>query len=171
MTNICSIIPLSYSITLLFTWAIKQIEKIIGTGDVYSDCFMYFQPRISFQPRVVLKREQGIFCVWGDMKQSPLDEMFFVCTDIYVQCAADAGGSFLQTNTESVPNYLLLFQKCYRKFQPRLTCFSTIFVEVFSLTEMFHIQKFLVNRYGKLKQKPYLSLALEKMCTINQTHL
>ena len=54
----------------------------------------------------------------------PIDELLFVYTDIYVQCAADAGGSFLQTNTESAPNYLLLFKICSRKFQPRLTCFS-----------------------------------------------
>ena len=40
----------------------------IDSGCLYRDCFMYFQPRISFQPRVVLNREQGIFGVWGDMK-------------------------------------------------------------------------------------------------------
>ena len=40
----------------------------IDSGCLYRDCFMYLQPRISFQPRVVLNREQGIFGVWGDMK-------------------------------------------------------------------------------------------------------
>ena len=43
------------------------------------------------------------------------------CTDIYVQCAADAGGSFLQINYTSGHNYLELIWPCLRKFQPRLT--------------------------------------------------
>ena len=68
---ICSVIHLSLLKTDLFTWAIKQFQNfqnLTDTGDVYWDCFMYFQPRISFQPTVVLNQEQGIFCVWGDKK-------------------------------------------------------------------------------------------------------
>ena len=68
VTNNCSVIHLSLSETDLFTWAIKQFQNLTDTGHVYWDCFMYFQPRISFQPRVVLNREQGIFGVWGDKK-------------------------------------------------------------------------------------------------------
>ena len=68
LTEICTVIQLSLSQTHLFTWAIKQFQNLTDTGDVYWDCFMYFQPRISFQPRVVLNREQGIFGVWGDKK-------------------------------------------------------------------------------------------------------
>ena len=48
------------SVTILF--------PVVDSGCLYRDCFMYLQPRISFQPRVVLNRESGIFGVWGDMK-------------------------------------------------------------------------------------------------------
>ena len=68
LTEICAVIHLSLLQTYLFTWAIKQFQNLTDTGDVYWDCFMYLQPRISFQPRVVLNREQGIFGVWGDKK-------------------------------------------------------------------------------------------------------
>ena len=49
---------------------LMKLARIIhlDSGCLYRDCFMYFQPRISFQPRVVLNRESGIFGMWGDMK-------------------------------------------------------------------------------------------------------
>ena len=97
----------------------------LDSGCLYRDCFMYFQPRISFQPRVVLNREQGIFGVWGDMKIVTAWWNVFCFHRYLCPVCCRPWWIFLHTNCRSGLKYLEIIWNCLTKFQPRLTVFST----------------------------------------------
>ena len=124
MWSIMVILIWFISILLLiiyWCWVFFTCKMYLDSGCLYRDCFMYLQPRISFQPRVVLNREQGIFGMWGDMKIVTA-WWIIICLHRYLcPVCSRRWWIFLQTNTESVPNYLKIFWTCLTKFQPRLT--------------------------------------------------
>ena len=103
------------------SWFGLWARFIIDSGCLYRDCFMYLQPRISFQPRVVLNREQGIFGMWGD-KKIVTTWWIIICFHRYLcPVCSRRWWMFLQINHKSFLIYLKIIWNCWRKFQPRLT--------------------------------------------------
>ena len=128
---------LVYTIFSIFMW------KLLTIYSQYNLCSHFLQVCVDHQMNV--STETDCFIVWGDMKI--VTTWLIVCClhRYYVQCTADAGGSFLQTNTEYCPNYLLLFQKCCRNFQPRLTYFFHNICS--SILYLFNWECFIFNNF------------------------
>ena len=122
------LIFVQYSPFIIGNWFVDMGDKIIIKFDRYKWCILRLFYVLSTENQLSTKscpkpRTRYLF-VCGVIRNSHrLMKCFFVCTDIYVQCASDAGGSFLQINYTSGHKYLQLFQTCLRKFQPRLTVF------------------------------------------------